>query len=276
MLDAAYAAGIRYVDAARSYGRAEEFLAGWLAAHPEIDDVVVGSKWGYRYVGDWRMDAATHEVKDHSLAAFEEQWAQTPRAAGRAGRGLPRALGDAGQRRAGRRRGAPRAGRAARRRACGWGSRRRARGQADAVRRALEVTVDGEPLFTSFQSTWNVLEPSAGPGTGRGGGRRGTGDRQGGGGERAAGSGRRRHPRRAPGRGTGRRPGHDRGPARDRRGAGAAVGVAGAVGSGGPGPGGEQRRRRRRRPARRVAAELAGLAEDPPTYWAARSARPWT
>ena len=31
MLDAAYAAGVRYVDAARSYGRAEEFLAGWLA-----------------------------------------------------------------------------------------------------------------------------------------------------------------------------------------------------------------------------------------------------
>lgn len=30
MLDAAYAAGIRYADAARSYGLAEEFLAGWL------------------------------------------------------------------------------------------------------------------------------------------------------------------------------------------------------------------------------------------------------
>ena len=35
--------------------------------------------------------------------------------------------------------------------------------QAEAVRRALDVTVDGEPLFTSFQSTWNVLEPSAEP-----------------------------------------------------------------------------------------------------------------
>ena len=33
MLDAAYAAGVRYVDAARSYGRAEEFLAaGWPSA----------------------------------------------------------------------------------------------------------------------------------------------------------------------------------------------------------------------------------------------------
>ena len=43
MLDAAYAAGVRYVDAARSYGRAEEFLAGWLAGRGRAD-VIVGSK----------------------------------------------------------------------------------------------------------------------------------------------------------------------------------------------------------------------------------------
>jgi Recombinase zinc beta ribbon domain len=43
MLDAAYAAGVRYVDAARSYGRAEEFLAGWLAERGHAD-VIVGSK----------------------------------------------------------------------------------------------------------------------------------------------------------------------------------------------------------------------------------------
>lgn len=161
VLDAAYAAGIRYVDVARSYGRAEEFLAAWLAAHPDRDDVVVGSKWGYRYVGDWRLDAEVHEVKDHSLAAFSEQWAQT-----RAVLGLPavhhvhsatletgvlddvplhRAL--AGLRADGVRVGISTSGPA----------------QADAVRRALEVEVDGEPLFTSFQCTWNLLETSVGP-----------------------------------------------------------------------------------------------------------------
>ena len=32
VLDAAYAAGVRYFDAARSYGRAEEFLGSWLAS----------------------------------------------------------------------------------------------------------------------------------------------------------------------------------------------------------------------------------------------------
>ena len=162
VLDAAYDAGVRYVDAARSYGRAEEFLAGWLAAHPEAGDVVVGSKWGYRYVGDWRMDAAVHEVKDHSLAAFRDQWARTTALLGnRVGMyhvhsatldtgvlddaDLHRALADL--RATGVRVGVSTSGPQ----------------QADAVRRALAVTVDGEPLFTSVQSTWNVLEPSAGP-----------------------------------------------------------------------------------------------------------------
>ena len=43
VLDAAYAAGVRYVDVARSYGRAEEFLAGWLAARPGR---VGRARWG--------------------------------------------------------------------------------------------------------------------------------------------------------------------------------------------------------------------------------------
>ena len=34
---------------------------------------------------------------------------------------------------------------------------------SDAVRRALEIQVGAEPVFTSIQSTWNVLEPSVGP-----------------------------------------------------------------------------------------------------------------
>src|ERR1700735_5371970 len=76
MLDAAYAAGVRYFDAARSYGRAEEFLAHWLAErdHP---DAIAGSKWGYRYTGGWRLDSGVQEVKDHSLAMFTSQLAQT-------------------------------------------------------------------------------------------------------------------------------------------------------------------------------------------------------
>src|SRR5262249_51340492 len=76
VLDAAYAAGVRWVDVARSYGRAEEFLAGWLADRGH-DDITVSSKWGYAYVGGWRVNAPVHEVKEHSLARFRAQLAET-------------------------------------------------------------------------------------------------------------------------------------------------------------------------------------------------------
>ena len=76
VLDRAYEGGVRYFDAARSYGRAEEFLAGWLTdARP--DEVTVGSKWGYRYTAGWRTDVDVHEVKDDSISAFEEQYRET-------------------------------------------------------------------------------------------------------------------------------------------------------------------------------------------------------
>ncbi|MFC5382253.1 aldo/keto reductase [Aquipuribacter nitratireducens] len=161
VLDAAVAGGVRYVDAARSYGCAEEFLAGWLDAHPDAD-VTVGSKWGYRYVGDWRLDADRHEVKDHSLEAYRSQSAETLRLLGdrlsvyhvhsaTPGTGvlddtaLHRELG------------------ALRERGVAVGVSVSGPSQAGSVRRAAEVEVDGRPLFTSFQATWNVLEPSVGP-----------------------------------------------------------------------------------------------------------------
>ena len=160
MLDAAYAAGIRYADAARSYGRAEEFLGGWLAqrAHP---DMIAGSKWGYRYTGDWRLDAGQHEVKEHSLAMFTAQLAES-----RANLGDRLALyqvhsvtldsplfTDV-----------PLLTALARLRAEGViiGLTTSGPGQADTIRRALHLTVDGQQLVTAVQVTWNLLEPSAG------------------------------------------------------------------------------------------------------------------
>ena len=161
VLDAAYAAGIRYVDVARSYGLAEEFLAHWLDRHPETHDIVVASKWGYRYVGDWRRDADVHEVKDHSAAAFTEQLAATRALLGDrlalyqvhslmpddplfddpdALAGLAR-LRDDGVR---------------------VGFSTSGPQQAVTVRRALGLGAGGAPLFTAVQATWNVLETSVG------------------------------------------------------------------------------------------------------------------
>jgi aryl-alcohol dehydrogenase-like predicted oxidoreductase len=84
VLDAAYAGGVRYFDAARSYGKAEAFLADWLAARGlGVDEVTVGSKWGYTYTADWRTDVDEHEVKDLSAATFRRQLAETRELLGR-------------------------------------------------------------------------------------------------------------------------------------------------------------------------------------------------
>ncbi|WP_370468456.1 aldo/keto reductase [Streptacidiphilus sp. P02-A3a] len=162
LLDAAYAQGVRYFDVARSYGRAEEFLASWLGGHPEAADAVVGSKWGYTYTAGWRTDAEVHEVKDHGAAAFERQSAETRALLG------PRldlyqihsltpdspALTDTAL----HRRLARLADEGV---TIGFSSSGPA--QADAIRAALAVAVDGAPLFRSVQATYNLLEPSAGP-----------------------------------------------------------------------------------------------------------------
>jgi aryl-alcohol dehydrogenase-like predicted oxidoreductase len=78
VLDAAYGAGVRYFDAARSYGLAEEFLGSWLAARGfGRDDVTVGSKWGYTYTAGWRTDAEVNEVKDLSIDTLRRQEAES-------------------------------------------------------------------------------------------------------------------------------------------------------------------------------------------------------
>jgi len=78
VLDAAFDAGVRYVDTARSYGRAEAFLAGWLRRRGLAPgDLTVGSKWGYQYTADWRVDAEVHEQKELSLARFRRQLAES-------------------------------------------------------------------------------------------------------------------------------------------------------------------------------------------------------
>jgi aryl-alcohol dehydrogenase-like predicted oxidoreductase len=163
VLDAAHGTGIRYLDAARSYGQAEAFLASWLDARGlGPDDVTVGSKWGYEYTARWLVEAELHERKDHSLAMLRRQVRESRALLGdrlalyqihsatlesrvledrevltelaRLGsEGLAIGLSVSGPR------------------------------QADAIRRALDAEVDGVVPFGAVQATWNVLEPSSGP-----------------------------------------------------------------------------------------------------------------
>jgi aryl-alcohol dehydrogenase-like predicted oxidoreductase len=158
VLDAAYAGGVRYVDAARSYGRAEEFLAGWLADRGHAD-VVVGSKWGYRYTGGWLLDGGVQEVKEHSLAMFTKQLGQTR---GYLGSRLALYQVHSLTEDSGLLSDDALLGALARLRDDGVqvGLSTSGPRQADTLRRALAVTVGGAPLFSCVQVTWNLLEPT--------------------------------------------------------------------------------------------------------------------
>jgi len=162
VLDAAWATGIRYFDAARSYGRAEQFLSSWLNSRNIVpDEVTVGSKWGYTYTADWQVQAEHHEIKEHSQAVLKRQWREssdllqpylglyqihsatlesgvldnmdvlTQLAHLRAG-GLRVGLSLSGPH------------------------------QTDTLRRAMEISFDGHMLFSAVQATWNLLAQESG------------------------------------------------------------------------------------------------------------------
>jgi aryl-alcohol dehydrogenase-like predicted oxidoreductase len=158
VLDAAYEHGVRYFDAARSYGRAEAFLGSWLEQRGfGPDDGTVGSKWGYTYTADWRVDANVHEVKDLSVATLRRQLDESQELLGNHLRlyqihsatidsGVlddPEVLFEL-----------------AKLRASGMAIGFTATGphQAQTIERALEVGA-----FDAVQATWNLLERSASP-----------------------------------------------------------------------------------------------------------------
>jgi aryl-alcohol dehydrogenase-like predicted oxidoreductase len=157
VLDAAYQAGVRYVDVARSYGLAEDFLASWLARRGlGPDQIVVGSKWGYTYVGDWRMDAEPNEIQDLGLHTLNRQLEESlkilgsnlilyqihsasPENAVLSSIDVLDAL------------------RALRQRPLAIGLTVTGPHQAQVIETAIELD-----LFDTVQATWNLLEPSSG------------------------------------------------------------------------------------------------------------------
>jgi aryl-alcohol dehydrogenase-like predicted oxidoreductase len=162
VLDFARSRGVRYFDAARSYGRAEAFLASWLKSRIiKPGELTIGSKWGYTYTAGWKVEADRHEVKDHALATLRRQAGETfetldgsvslyqiHSATLESGvldnRSVLEEL--------------------ARLRAeSGWkiGLSTTGPRQAETIRKALGIEVDGIRLFDSVQATWNLLEPSS-------------------------------------------------------------------------------------------------------------------
>src|SRR6478735_1571210 len=165
VLDAATAAGVDWIDTARSYGRAEEFVGHWwrqrAADDPSWADhaPTVSSKWGYTYVGGWDRQARVHEVKDHSLAHFEAQWALTRATLPRVhlyqvhSLTLESPLFDDGTL----------LDALARLRDSGVAVGFSTSGprQGDVIARAMDLSRAGGRLFSAVQATWNLMETSA-------------------------------------------------------------------------------------------------------------------
>ena len=165
VLDAAWDEGLRYFDAARSYGRAEEFLAGWISLRNfNPNELRVGSKWGYVYTADWAVQTppgVQHEVKRHDVEVLQKQFSISQQFFGdhlnlyqihsatlhsgvlenqpvleclaeMRSRGLEIGLSVSGV------------------------------DQSAVIEKAISIEFDDERLFSSVQATWNLLERSAG------------------------------------------------------------------------------------------------------------------
>ena len=162
MLDHAYGLGIRYFDTAPSYGKGEEFLLDWKITRKR-NDLILGTKWGYTYVANWEIGYnGKHEIKEHSLSKLQEQWKISKQLLPELGiyqvhsatlesgilnntlvlkelyaikkeTGLAIGISTSGTQ------------------------------QTEVIKKALEIKVNNENLFTSFQVTYNVLEQSTYP-----------------------------------------------------------------------------------------------------------------
>jgi aryl-alcohol dehydrogenase-like predicted oxidoreductase len=163
VLDAAWEAGIRYFDAARSYGKAEDFLHSWIKKRKvDAGSVTIGSKWGYTYTADWQVNVEKgkkHEVKEHSFEVLQRQTKESQTLLGEQldlyqihSTTLESGVLDnvtvltelARLRNNGLAIGLSVTGTA----------------QAETIERALEIEFDGTLLFSAVQASWNVLEQS--------------------------------------------------------------------------------------------------------------------
>ena len=158
VLDAAYNLGVRYFDTAPGYGLAEDLLIDWLA-NKNDKTIQVGTKWGYTYTANFDKNASVHEVKEHSISKLKEQWQVSKKllpflttyqihsatletgvlnnievlnylAYLKKEHQIKIGISTTGD------------------------------NQVEVIKKALDVFVDGEFLFDTFQSTYNILEQS--------------------------------------------------------------------------------------------------------------------
>lgn len=158
VLEEAYQSGVRYFDTAPGYGLAEELVLEWLQTKDD-KTIEVGTKWGYTYTANFNANAIVHEVKEHSLTKLKEQWNFSKQL-------LPyvkvyqihsatletgvlentEVLEELAKLR--------------KEHHLKIGITTSGVNQVEVIEKALDVLIDGEPLFDVFQVTYNFLEQS--------------------------------------------------------------------------------------------------------------------
>ncbi len=160
VLDFAYENGVHHFDTAPSYGKGEQFLSEWINKK-QPQGALYSTKWGYTYVANWDLGFdGPQEIKEHSLAKLNEQWAVSKKA-------LPnlkihqihsatldsRVLENEAV--------LQRLLRLKQEHNIQIGITTSGIHQAETLQKAKEIQFNREPLFTSFQVTYNILEQAA-------------------------------------------------------------------------------------------------------------------
>ncbi|WP_317194988.1 aldo/keto reductase [Mariniflexile gromovii] len=158
VLDAAYNLGVRYFDTAPGYGLAEDLLIQWLATKND-KSLQVGTKWGYTYTANFDKNATVHEVKEHSISKLKEQWQVSKKL-------LPFLTTyqiHSATLETGVLENAEVLNQLAflkNEHQIKIGISTTGDNQVEVIKKALDVHVEGELLFDTFQSTYNILEQS--------------------------------------------------------------------------------------------------------------------
>ena len=156
LLDHAYELGIRYYDTAPGYGFAEQLLIDWSTGKKDIE---IATKWGYTYTANFKPDAKVHEIKDHSLSKLNEQWTQSKAL-------LPNLSTyqiHSATFETGVLNNIPvleKLAQLKREHQILMGLTTTGANQTEVLKKALEVTVNGDLLFDVFQVTYNVFDQS--------------------------------------------------------------------------------------------------------------------
>lgn len=158
ILNDAYDKGVRFFDASPGYGLVESLLIEWLQQKND-PDIVVATKWGLSYVADFDINAPVHEIKEHSLEKLNAQWAYSKKL-------LPNlkiyqihsATLDTGV--LDNKAILQRLHQIKKEYNIIIGLTTTGVNQVEILKKAIDIEIENEPLFSSFQSTYNIMDQS--------------------------------------------------------------------------------------------------------------------